>query len=1009
MAVFGAAWACLAHAAPAGTEAAIDASRMDDCVSLEDVVDIFEDVGGTLQLDDVRLGPAHARFEHRPPHIGFTSSAIWLRFALANSSDRNVRIVFDTANRTMVGVELFAADSTGKYQRVSTGSHLNFSERPIEAPTLALPLTVPARTQGNIYVRLSSGSPVGISMAPSLWQPGAFLRHARSEKNQWLIYIGMVGALAAFNLLLYVALRDINYFYYVGSAVSIATGVSLSTGGYGAAFELLWPNSPSWNEASWGWGPLIALVFPTIFFVKVTGMRKWCPGIIRLISIAIAVYAVTTTLAEIEVATGADHATKLIQSYVMAGAFCFTLAWSGLVFGAYGLAKEGSRQARLVNVAWAPVILMALCTSMALATGRETYAFMHYSMWASAFELIMMSLVLADRFNEERKAKLTAQEELVTSLQRSEGVLEARVAQRTAELHCLNEVLRANEAELLQARQAAVSASRLKSEFLANMSHEIRTPMNAVIGLSHLALRQVMTPKLRDYLGKIQRAGTSLLGVINDVLDISKIESGKLEIEHTPFVLGDVLENAQIVVDQRAAEKGLDFEVQGDPDLPRALMGDALRLGQVLINLAGNAVKFTESGAVKVRVRLVQRQGTHAVLHFAVHDTGIGMSPEQVGRLFEAFVQGDGSTTRKFGGTGLGLSISLQLVKLMGGSGISVASEPGKGSEFAFDLSLELADEAQVRAEFAVDRSGLKYRHARVLLVEDNDLNQQIATELLAAAGIDVDIAGDGRQALDILFHSDPRRFDLVLLDLQMPVMNGHEACLAIRQDPRFEKLPIVAMSASAVIDTRQRCLDEGMQEFLGKPVQPKKLLDVLHQWLAHKACDAEQASTMEPPPPSRSPHSPQPPQPGPVDWAMLTSLDTQKGLAHMMGRQELYLETLKRFHQRHVHSTAQLQALIGSGEFEAAQRLVHTLKGLAGTVGARHLQDLGQQLEGQLQQRQTDASVVAGFFDALGEVLRQLARVLPDPEEPEASPPSGLSPAQAPSARDALTVDAGG
>ena len=527
------------------------------------------------------------------------------------------------------------------------------------------------------------------------------------------------------------------------------------------------------------------------------------------------------------------------------------------------------------------------------------------------------------------------------------------------------------------ARQRAEEATQMKSAFLANMSHEIRTPMNAVIGLAHLALRTDLNAKQQDYLSKIHRAGMSLLGIINDILDFSKIEAGKLDIEQTAFSLDDVLANVASVSSQKAAEKGLEYLFRIPHVIPRHLVGDALRLGQVLINLVNNAIKFTESGEIELACQLVPNRSpastTPIRLQFSVRDTGIGMSAEQLALLFQPFTQADGSTSRKFGGTGLGLSISQHLVHLMGeqiGAQIQVESITGQGSRFFFELPFALAnvavappqlppalqnarllvvDDNPIALEIFVDAlrtlplrvdavtSGVQALHAlqqadqandayqlvisdwqmpeldgitlarkiradqtlrhtpkfilatafgreevqeqaehagiagflykpvsesllyntlhsvfaphlrmvvqtttpqyrfdnlRILLAEDNEINQQIAQELLAAVGLEVELASNGVELLAKLHASSATTYPLVLMDLEMPELDGHTATAQIRQDRRFDSLIIIAMTAHALPEIRERCLQNGMQDYLTKPIHPEQLYSTLMRWL---------------------------------------------------------------------------------------------------------------------------------------------------------------------------------
>ena len=391
-------------------------------------------------------------------------------------------------------------------------------------------------------------------------------------------------------------------------------------------------------------------------------------------------------------------------------------------------------------------------------------------------------------------------------------------------------------------RYKAEQATRLKSEFLANMSHEIRTPMNAIIGMAHLALHSELDVKQRDYVQKIHNAGIALLGIINDILDSSKIEAGRISLENVAFNLDQVMLDVNTVTSGKAEEKGIEYFVRIPPHIPRHLLGDPLRLSQVLINLVNNAIKFTDSGAVYVVCRQLEHKGAQVELEFMVRDTGIGMTPEQVSRLFVAFNQAEESTTRKYGGTGLGLSIAKAMVELMGGR-IWVNSEPDVGTAIHFTCKLGRAPDdmassngaaAQLDAMSAAGsraQANAAFAHVIILLVEDNLVNQQIAVEMLRTLGIKVEVAGNGRIALDMLQAHAPGYYQLVLMDLQMPEMDGYTCARQIRLDSRFNDLPIVAMTAHAMPEQRELCFACGMNEHLAKPVNPASLFQTVRRF----------------------------------------------------------------------------------------------------------------------------------------------------------------------------------
>lgn len=734
------------------------------------------DESGAIGPDTI-AGQDFKPLNRRAIVFGYKKGACWFHFRLENAAGKTLPLILQLNYPVLDHVDLYAPGATTR-PHVSLGDSLPFAQRPLTTRAFAIPLTLENGQKQDYYLRVASTSSINVPLLLS----GADNFFSHHEVEEWIhgAGFGITAGLIIYHLFLWLAVREKVYrFYvlYIGSAFMYLLCFE------GMAYRL-WPQSPEWNAHAQLVFVFLMLGMAALFTRDYLRTTDWPRADQSLRSMAAACIAAALL----------QFMLPLALSYQLQPVFAITTM--AVIFGvALMRLRAGLREARLFLLSWGLLMLMALTLSLqsfGLFPGLPFMLTLNGMEITFILQQVLLALALADR---------------VSILKRERYEQEQAIVQAEAE-------------------------SAAKTEFLAKMSHEIRTPMNALLGITQLLQDTPLDTVQKNYVDTLYSSGHALLNVINDILDYSKIAAGKIELEHIDFNLLDLLDECIQVFSLSAREKSLSLVCERSRDLPSHVRGDAGRLRQVLLNLLSNAIKFTDYGNIFLRVSVEEMSSTRVKLRFEVEDSGIGIAPEKLSQLFESFVQADSSTSRQYGGSGLGLAISQQLVELMHGK-ISVESTPGQGTLFRFTVLLKTASPAASQPDpRQTPISPSLYSGVRALVVEDNPINQLVIHGFLQKVGIQARMASSGQEALDILDRGQEARFDLIFMDCEMPFMDGFETTRRLRfweKQKNIEPHYIIALTAHALPEHRDRCLMSGMNDYLSKPLLLSRLVEKLH------------------------------------------------------------------------------------------------------------------------------------------------------------------------------------
>lgn len=752
-------------------------------------IDVFEDVRGTADIADITsaaLADSFRRHDRDVLNAGYSRSVFWIRLDLdyrPQESQDPAPWLLELAYPPLDRLDLYLPGADGKYQLAQrTGDTLPFASRPISLTNYLFDLKLAPGKPLRVYLRLESQ---GSIQAPlTLWSPKAYMENLPGNVYVLGIIYGVLLVMLVYNLFIFVSVCDTSYLYYI---LYIASFGLYQVSVNGAGIEYFWPDSPWWANAATPFLIGSASLFGCQFARSFLHTREHSPWVDRTLLALMAVGALVMLLA-----FSASYALSLRLATYLALAFVVVIFSAGILAW-----LRGMRVARYFIFAWTAFLLGGtINTLMVLGLLPNVFFTMYSGQIGSALEVGLLSLALADRINAMK-------EERTRILQESSRKLE-------------------------QLNLELANSNRLKDEFLATVTHELRTPMSGVIGSLELMQTVPMDVELAQYQKTATGSARDMMRMVNDILALIELQAGKLYPRREPFSLRGLFDSLRAQYAPRAEAKGLRFDLQLDENLPDTLEGDAGKLAQTLGYLLDNAIKFTHQGGVSLRVD-GQRQSDGVALRVTVQDSGIGFETPADDALYQRFHQLDGSLTREYGGLGIGLALCRQLTELLGGQ-LQHHSSPGRGSRFVLELNLgQPAQSFSVPPRRAGGQALRRPEQCTVLVVEDNAINQLVIRGMLLKLGYRVRTADNGSEAIDLL-----RRevVDAVLLDCQMPIMDGFATCRAIRALPQGGELPVLAITAHSHSGDRERCLAAGMSDYLAKPVKFEELQTLLHDWL---------------------------------------------------------------------------------------------------------------------------------------------------------------------------------